>query len=126
MPKREVKRYTEEFKREAVTYYREHGRNAASKQYHVAASTVDGWVGKFSNGPAKTLFKVEGLQDFNINGLLSVMQARFDELMGLAQEYDNVIKALKSFDRLEQEENRLREEKEEHAKALTIFMKEKV
>ena len=122
MPKREVKKYTDEFRREVVTFSREHGRNDASKKYHVAASTVDGWVGRFSNGPVKTLFKVEGLQDFSLNGLLSIMQQRKDEAFELAATYERLVTSLVELETANEKLSKYASEVAEHRKALAVFL----
>lgn len=78
-------------------------------------------VSKPQSGECKTVLKVEGLQDFSINGLLSLMKQRMDEALGLAQEYDTTIKAIENIPALEEQTKTLQRQVAEHREALKFF-----
>lgn len=123
--KRKVRRYDELEKQRGVDYAREHSIKEASRYFGVAPSTIDGWMRRSPpNGEARSLFKVPGLPSFSIDGLLSVLQAKRDEAMELATQYDGAIGALTQLTTLDAELFKLQQEKLEHQKALVFFLKE--
>lgn len=100
--------------------YRTH--TGGCKACHAIKPTQKVSVAKPRAGKAEAIVTVPGLQHMSVNGLLSLMQERLDKLMEMAQEYDSAIKALKGLDALDAELSRLISEKEQHSKALAIFM----
>ena len=81
-------------------------------------------MGKLELKPAITVVKVKGLIEPNINGLLSAMKQRYEEVMALAIEWDSTIRALEGLESLTERTKVLEAEKIEHLKAIKYFMKE--
>lgn len=67
---------------------------------------------------------VEGLTDFSVNGMITVMRARYDECMDMPHRYDSVIQALTGLESVDSRKKAIEEEEDNHRQALAYFMKE--
>lgn len=73
------------------------------------------------DGEAATVVKVEGLEDLTLWGMIDFMKKRMDEALLLAQEYENVIKAVENIPELESQIKRLQEQLGNHKQAVKYF-----
>lgn len=123
---RVVRRYSPEVTQEAIQLLKSGVpvRDVARK-LNIPYGTVSTWATKELAGPVVPLFKVPGLSDFSMNGLLSVLQSRRDELIEMASVYDAAIQALVKLETVESSMAKLQTERDEHKKALKFFLEEK-
>jgi len=124
MAKRRVTKYTPEQKDEVVQFLREGGgASIAARKFNVPVSTILTWA-KALDGPVDTMVSVPGLPHFSVNGVISVMKVRYDEVMQLADSYDKAIHALQSLETVEEQMRKFEAELAEHRKALAFFLRE--
>jgi len=80
--------------------------------------------GNKKGGETKSLFKLPGLPDMSMNGVLSLAKQRVDEALALSVQYADLVVAIEGMQKMEEEFNRITEGKEEHIKAIQFFMNE--
>lgn len=75
------------------------------------------------DGKSQTLFKLPGLPDFSLDGLISYLQGRRDEALNIAQEIDTTVSNLTKMKEIENTLSTILNEREEIKKALDYFLK---
>lgn len=72
-------------------------------------------------GPVTTVFKLPGLSDVSLQGVIDLMKARRDTALNLATELDSVITALEKSSEVDQQLATLEAERQQYRKALVHF-----
>ncbi|KKM97880.1 hypothetical protein LCGC14_1163520 [marine sediment metagenome] len=76
------------------------------------------------SGEVVTLIKVQGLQIFSLDGMLSVMKEQLDLLDIISGEYRTMIDTIERFPAVQEELLAAQEKLDEHKKAVAFFIKE--
>lgn len=77
------------------------------------------------NGRSTTIFKLPGLPDFSLNGLLSYLKGQRDAALTYAQELDAAVAALEKVEGIDRQIKELASERIEQQKALAFFLARK-
>lgn len=74
------------------------------------------------NGKSIVKFKLPGLPDFSLNGIISLMQQRRDEALQLAGDLDAAINAVTKVESINTKMGEMEKEREELQKGLAFFL----
>ena len=68
--------------------------------------------------------KAPGIQEFSLNGMVSLMRERYDEALTIADQYDKAIKAVEGLDEYNLQLTELSKKMEDDKTALAYFLEE--
>ncbi|MAH48460.1 hypothetical protein CMI37_21725 [Candidatus Pacearchaeota archaeon] len=106
---------------------RKHGEAAAEAARQKDTPRPEEPAATRRNGPVVSTFRVDGLREFNLDGLLTVLRRKADEAMAVAGELEQAVSAVESLRTTDAQLTQLVAQRAEQQKAMVHFLeKEKV